>query len=92
MVSFRKLLYFVTLAVGAAAVLDDDVTLEDIKRDLERRNLEARQGGGFTTQYWANEFADLDWTSGAAGRYSVDWNQGFGGNCESFFYLKTATN
>lgn len=42
--------------------------------------LAPRQGGGFTTQYWANDWADLDYKSGPAGQYSVTWNNGFGGN------------
>ncbi|KAL2201636.1 family 11 xylanase in complex with inhibitor, partial [Sarocladium strictum] len=35
---------------------------------------------GFTTQYWANDFASLNWTSGAAGKFNLTWNNGFGGN------------
>ncbi|KAH6652309.1 family 11 xylanase in complex with inhibitor, partial [Truncatella angustata] len=30
--------------------------------------------------YWANDFANLNWTSGAGGQYKVDWNNGFGGD------------
>lgn len=47
--------------------------------DLEARELQARQDR-FTTQYWANDFADLDWTSGPAGQFNLTWNNGFGGN------------
>lgn len=42
--------------------------------------LAPRQGGGFATQYWANDWAKLDYKSGPAGQYSVTWNNGFGGN------------
>ncbi|KAH8173676.1 glycosyl hydrolases family 11 domain-containing protein [Sarocladium implicatum] len=45
----------------------------------EIQDLEARQNR-FTTQYWANDFASLNWTSGAAGQFNLTWNNGFGGN------------
>lgn len=34
----------------------------------------------FATQYWANDKADLDWVSGPAGAYSVNWTNPSGGN------------
>ena len=46
----------------------------------EPRDLEARQNNRFTTQYWANDFASLNWTSGPAGQFNLTWNNGFGGN------------
>lgn len=45
----------------------------------EIQDLAARQNR-FTTQYWANDFASLNWTSGPAGQFNLTWNNGFGGN------------
>jgi hypothetical protein len=32
------------------------------------------------TQYWANDFADLDWEPGANGSFQVTWDNPPGGN------------
>jgi hypothetical protein len=34
----------------------------------------------FATQYWANEQAKLNWKSGNAGLYSLNWTNPTGGN------------
>ena len=69
MVSFTTI--FTVLSVAAYAVAVPTTNSEP---------LQARQGGNFAVQNWSNDFADLDFTSGPAGQFSVDWNNGFGGN------------
>ena len=59
-------------AAGLAAVASDP--------KQAARDLEARQSNNFITQYWENDFADVDWTNGAAGKFNLTWNNGFGGN------------
>jgi endo-1,4-beta-xylanase len=44
------------------------------------KELQPRQGGGFTTQYWGNDFADFDYKSGPGGNFAVEWDNNFGGN------------
>jgi endo-1,4-beta-xylanase len=41
--------------------------------------LEARQGN-FAIQNWGNDWAEYNFTSGSAGKYTVDWNNPPGGN------------
>ncbi|KAK8117332.1 endo-beta-xylanase [Apiospora kogelbergensis] len=82
--SFIRLLTFSMAAVVVATTVPAAMGsphLED-SAAAAPATLEARQfgGGGFTTQYWANQFADLDWKSGSAGQFAVDWDNGFGGN------------
>jgi endo-1,4-beta-xylanase len=60
-------------AAGLASFASDE------PRNLNERDLEARQQR-FITQYWANDFASLNWTSGPAGQFNLTWNNGFGGN------------
>ena len=48
-----------------------------------RRALEERQSGSYPVnaiQNWSNDFADLTFKTGSNGLFSVDWNNGFGGN------------
>lgn len=45
----------------------------------EPRDLEARQNQ-WITQYWENDFADVDWDSGPGGQFNLTWDNGFGGN------------
>jgi hypothetical protein len=70
-------------AAGLASLSGDQprpLNVRDLEAsDLEARELHSRQSG-FTTQYWANDFASLNWTSGAAGKFNLTWNNGFGGN------------
>jgi len=42
--------------------------------------LQPRQGGNFVTSYWVNDFATADYINGPAGQFSIDWNNGFGGD------------
>jgi hypothetical protein len=42
--------------------------------------LKARQGGGFATQSWENDYADVNYTDGGAGAFSLSWDDGFAGN------------
>jgi hypothetical protein len=42
--------------------------------------LEARQNGGFNQQYWANEYAELNYTNGAGGKFALNWDNNPGGN------------
>ncbi|KAH7303906.1 concanavalin A-like lectin/glucanase domain-containing protein [Stachybotrys elegans] len=64
------------------------VTLNDATLRLARGDLRPSTGQSWYSSirhirvkaHPHSEFADLDWVSGPAGRYSVDWNQGFGGN------------
>jgi endo-1,4-beta-xylanase len=42
---------------------------------------QARQDSGrFATQYWANDYATLDYNDLGGGEYNVSWDNGFGGN------------
>jgi len=63
---------FATLYVAAVGVVAVPAT--------NSQSLKPRQGSNFIVQNWANDFADLDFESGPAGQFSVDWNNGFGGN------------
>ena len=48
-----------------------------------RRALEERQSSNYplnSVQNWSNDFATLDFKTGANGLFSVDWNNGPGGN------------
>jgi endo-1,4-beta-xylanase len=77
MLSLKSFVCALTALVAASTALNNfDV---DTRAAEDAHALEARQNN-FATQYWANEFADLNWTSGAAGNYKVTWDQGFGGN------------
>jgi hypothetical protein len=63
------------LALGVAGAI-----ASAIDRDLiEREVIEERQNS-FRTQYWANENAKLNWTSGSGGNFGLTWNQPNGGN------------
>jgi len=63
--------FFTALCVTAGVVA---IPVQDSE------SLQARQGGNFANQYWENDFADLDYVSGAGGQYSAVWDNGFGGN------------
>jgi endo-1,4-beta-xylanase len=60
-----------TVAGAFASAIDRDL--------IEREVLEQRQNS-FRTQYWANENANLNWTSGSGGNFGLTWNQPNGGN------------
>jgi endo-1,4-beta-xylanase len=62
--------------------------------EFESAALEARQNT-FRTQYWANENANLNWTSGQAGNFKVSWDQKSGGNfvvCKGYRAGQTRVN
>ena len=75
MVSFRSLIQLLSVAVGAVNCLNFDQVSDEVKSAIL-----ARQNGITYTQYWANEYANLNWTSGQGGNYQVIWNEGPGGN------------
>lgn len=62
-----------TLAAGIAAAPTFGPFEQDDTDLIKRQHR-------FATQYWANDKADLDWVSGPAGAYSVNWTNPSGGN------------
>jgi endo-1,4-beta-xylanase len=74
MVSFSSLFGFLATAAGLVSAFSFDQIGDKV------RGLAARQNNNIITQYWANEYAKLNWTSGKAGNYKVVWDEGFGGN------------
>ena len=75
MVSFKSIASLLCAAVSLVRAFDFDEVSDELKS-----NILARQNGISFTQYWANEYVDLNWTSGQGGNYQVVWDQGFGGN------------
>jgi hypothetical protein len=69
----------VTGVAANYAPYEDEIDNEVFVRGEIEHELYERQNN-FRTQYWANENANLSWTSGPGGSYRVSWNQRSGGN------------
>lgn len=66
--------YFTAFCVAAGVAIA--VPIKD-----DRLDIEARQAGqSFSQTYWKNDYANVNYTNGAAGRYTLDWDNGFGGD------------
>ena len=79
---FGTLLLFGLSVTGVAAnyaPYENEIDNELFVRDEIEHELYERQNN-FRTQYWANDNANLSWTSGPGGSYRVSWNQRSGGN------------
>ncbi|KAI3316653.1 concanavalin A-like lectin/glucanase domain-containing protein [Xylariaceae sp. AK1471] len=64
-----------TVAAAASCV---SAGLAEARQALARRQKSVATVNSL--QNWSNDFADLDFDTGANGSFSVDWDNGFGGN------------
>jgi endo-1,4-beta-xylanase len=65
-----------TIAAAASCV---SAGLTEARQALAEREANAAISLN-SLQNWSNDFADLDFNVGSNGAFSVDWDNGFGGN------------